>query len=237
MLVTGASSGIGRGVVTMLCDAGYEVHAMARRAERLADLVRLPGCRTHVADMTDIASLAEVVQIAQPGVLINNAGRGTGLDGLANQSRKDVAETVETNVLGLLHLTGLVLTGMSARRRGHIVNIGSVAALYPSQMSVYGGTKAAVRLLGENLRLELRGTGIRVTDIRPGRVRTEFYNIAISDAVEAARVKETGIRDLSAEDVGAAVLYAISAPQHVNVSTIELQPTEQSYGGTQFDPV
>jgi len=115
--------------------------------------------------------------------------------------------------------------------------LGSTAALYPSVSAVYGGSKAAVAMIARNLRLELRGTGLRVTDVRPGRVRTEFYDAAIGDPAAAARAKDTGILDLSPADVAAAVLYAVEAPPHVNVSAIELQPVEQTYGGVFFDPV
>ena len=137
----------------------------------------------------------------------------------------------------LLDMIRLAWPGMIARGHGHIVLIGSVAGLYPSVSALYGGTKAAVWMIAQNLRLELRGTGIRVTDIRPGRVTTEFYDTAMPDAASATRAKDTGIRELTPEDVAQAVLYAVSAPAHVNVSAIELQPLEQSYGGVSFDPV
>ena len=117
------------------------------------------------------------------------------------------------------------------------MNIGSVAALYPTLSAVYGASKGAVRLLGQNLRLELRRTGIRVTEICPGRVATEFYDASIPDPETRARLKTTGIRELSPADIAAAVLYAVSAPPHVNVSTIELQPVEQTYGGMYLDPM
>lgn len=140
------------------------------------------------------------------------------------------------NVVATLDLIRLALPGMVARRRGHIVTIGSVAALYPQPSALYGGSKAAVRLIAENLRLELRGTPVRVTDIRPGRVASEFYDVAMSPE-RAAIAKATGIRELSPGDVAASVLYAVTAPPHVNVSAIELQPVEQTYGGSSFDPV
>ena len=118
-----------------------------------------------------------------------------------------------------------------------MVNLGSVAGLYPIVSVVYGASKGAVRLMSQNLRLELRGTGVRVTEICPGRVSTEFYDAAIPDPETRDRLKTTGIRELTPDDIAEAILYAVSAPAHVNVSTIELQPVEQVFGGVQFAPV
>ncbi|MFO7856643.1 MAG: SDR family NAD(P)-dependent oxidoreductase [Paracoccaceae bacterium] len=236
-LVTGASSGIGAATAEALAGAGLRVHVMARRADRLAALAERTGCIPHAADVRDPEALAAVVAAAAPEVLVLNAGRGGGFAGLADTSREELAATVETNVTAVLDLIRLALPAMIARGRGHLVLIGSTAALYPSVSAIYGGSKAAVAMIARNLRLELRGTGLRVTDIRPGRVRTEFYEAAIADAAVAARAKDTGIRDLSPADVAAAVLYAVQAPSHVNVSAIELQPVEQTYGGVFFDPV
>jgi NADP-dependent 3-hydroxy acid dehydrogenase YdfG len=131
----------------------------------------------------------------------------------------------------------LTIPGMIARRRGHIVNIGSIAGLYPTVSAVYGASKGAVRLMSQNLRIELRGTGIRVTEICPGRVTTEFYEASVPDPELSARLKQTGIRELSPDDVAGAVAYAVSAPAHVSVATIELHPVEQSYGGVSFDRI
>ena len=236
-LVTGASSGIGAGIVRSLAGAGMEVHALARRADRLEALAALTGCRPHEADVTDTDRMAEVVEAAHPDILVCNAGRGAGFEGLARTSHDALAATVEINVTATLDLIRRALPGMAERGGGHIVLLGSVSALYPSVSSVYGATKAAVLMIAQNLRLELRGSGIRVTDIRPGRVASEFYDVAMTDADGARAAKDTRIRELSPEDVAEAVLYAVSAPLHVNVSTIELQPLEQTYGGTGFDPV
>ena len=115
--------------------------------------------------------------------------------------------------------------------------MGSVAALYPSISAIYGSTKSAVGMMAQNLRLELAGTGLRVTDIRPGRVETEFYDVAMSDPARAAEAKNLGIRQIQPREIGEAVLYAVTAPWHVNVSAIELQPVEQSYGGMGIAPV
>lgn len=235
-VVTGASSGIGHAVVEALAGAGMTVHAIARREDRLRALAEATGCHTLALDITDPDGLAELMGTLSPDILVLNAGRGAGFGGLAHTSRADLAAAVDINVTALLDMIRLALPGMIAARRGHIVTLGSVSGLYSSVSSVYGGTKAAVKMIAENLRLETRGTGIRVTDIRPGRVTSEFYDVALPEAA-AARAKDTRIRELAPGDIAAAILYAVTAPGHVNVSAIELQPLEQTYGGTSFHPL
>ena len=237
VLVTGASSGIGVGIVEVLCRDGFEVHALARRADRLAEIAARTGCETHAVDLTDAKAVSKVMADLAPDVLVNNAGRGGGFGGIASTHLSDVQATVGTNVVGTMELLRLALPGMVSRKSGHVVNIGSVAALYACPSALYGGTKAAIKLLSENLRLELRGSGIRVTDIRPGRVTSEFYDVALNDKQAAARAKATGIRELAPSDIGEAVRFAVTAPASVNVSTIEIQPVEQTYGGFYVDPV
>ena len=236
-LVTGASSGIGAATVRALRDAGLEVWAMARRAERLEALAAETGCHVVVADVQDGPALEAAVANLTPDVLVNNAGLGAGMTGLVKASREDLERTIGTNVTALLDLCRLMLPGMIERGRGHIVNLGSVAGLYPINSTVYGGSKGAVHLISQNLRLELRGTGVRVSEINPGRVTTEFFDVAVPDAAAGGIVTTPPIKAMEAEDIAAAIRYAVTAPPHVNVSLIELQPTEQSFGATQFDPL
>ena len=236
-LVTGASAGIGAATVRALRDAGLEVWAMARRADRLEALAAETGCHVVVADVQDGAALEAAVADLTPDVLVNNAGLGAGMTGLINASREDLERTIGTNVTALLDICRLMLPGMIERGRGHVVNLGSVAGLYPINSTVYGGSKGAVHLISQNLRLELRGTGIRITEINPGRVTTEFFQVAVPDAAASGIVTTPPIKALEAGDIAAAIRYAIQAPAHVNVSLIELQPTEQSFGATQFDPL
>lgn len=233
-LVTGASSGIGTGVVEALCEAGFTVHALARRAERLQVLAARTGCVPHAADVTDNEAMRRVIEATEPEILVLNAGRGTGFEGVAETDPDAIAETVATNVTATLQILRLALPGMIGRGRGHIVTMGSVAALYPGPAAVYGSTKAAIATIAQNLRMELVGSGLRVTDIRPGRVDSEFYDVAMDDPGRAAAAKDTGIRTLSPREVGEAVRYAVMAPRHVNISAIELQPVEQTYGGMVF---
>ncbi|MEL7469647.1 MAG: SDR family oxidoreductase [Pseudomonadota bacterium] len=237
-LVTGASSGIGAATVHALRDAGLEVWAMARRADRLEALAAETGCHPVVADVRDGPSLEAAVADLAPDVLVNNAGLGAGITGLVNASREDLEKTIGTNVTALLDICRLVLPGMIARGRGHVVNLGSVAGLYPINSTVYGGSKGAVHLISQNLRLELRGTGIRVTEINPGRVSTEFFQVAVPQGTNSGTVATAPpIREMGPDDIAGAIRYAVEAPPHVNVSMIELQPTEQTFGATQFDPL
>ncbi len=236
-LVTGASSGIGAAVVTALMQGGLSVHAVARRKERLDELARATGCTTHVLDLRETPALYEAFGALEIDVLVNNAGLGRGLEGLQNATPEDIEATLATNVMAAAHVLRAVLPGMVARKSGHVVNIGSVAGLYPIRSVVYGASKGALHLLSQNLRLELQGSGVRVTEVCPGRVSTEFFDAAFDDPVVRDKVKRTGINELKPEDVSAAIVFALDAPWHMNVSLIELSPTEQTFGGMNLVPV
>lgn len=235
-VITGASSGIGAATVVSLSQAGYEVHAVARRAERLAALADETGCIAHVVDVTDTPALDAVLQGREVDVLVNNAGLGRAMDALVDATFDDIERSVATNISSVLHATRAVLPGMIERRRGHIVNLGSMAGLYPLSAALYGATKGAVHRLSTNLRLELRGTGVRVTEVCPGRVVSEFYDVAIDDPDRRARALDTGIEEVTAADIAEVVRYAVTSPTRVNINRIEVQPTEQTYGGSQFVP-
>lgn len=230
-LVTGASAGIGRAVAVALAEAGMEVHAAARRGDRLEALAAETGAIPHVTDVTDPAARARLVAAARPEILVLNAGTGAGITGLLQSSAEEIERMVATNLTAALDLVRLAAPAMG---EGHIVTLGSVAGLYPNLSAAYGATKAGIRMMGQNLRAELAGTGIRVTEILPGRVRTEFYDAAIPDAETRESLKETGIAELAPEDIAAAILWALTQPLHVNVSAIELQPRDQIFGGVRF---
>jgi len=243
-IVTGASSGIGAATAFHLTQAGYHVHALARRSDRLETLAnRVRNCgddllTPYELDVTNSDALIELVRsIGTIDVLVNNAGLGRMDESLANSSIEDITDTINTNVIASMVAARAVLPAMIDQRKGHIVNIGSMAGLYPLAAASYGASKGAIHMLSLNLRMELRGTGVRVTEICPGRIATEFYDMAISDPEKRAVVQDSGVTEVTADEVADTIVYALSVPQHVNINRIELQPTEQTYGGSQFDPV
>lgn len=236
-LVTGASSGIGQAVVSGLCDRGLTVHALARREKRLSALSEATGCHPLVLDVRDRAAVESALAGLEVDILINNAGVGRGFEEIHRADPEDMETTIATNVAAALRVVRTLLPGMVARKRGHVVNIGSVAGLYPIVSSIYGATKGAIHLFSQNLRLELRGTGIRVTEICPGRVATEFFDAAFDDPATREKVKDTGIEDLTSQDIADAIVYALDTPWRVNVSLIEITPTEQCFGGLHMTPV
>ena len=219
VLVTGASSGIGAATVRALINDGMQVHATARREQRLHDLSAETGCTAHVLDVRDAAGVeALLAEIGTIDILVNNAGLGRGWGSLTEATYADVEITVSTN----------------AQRSGHIVNVGSMAGLYPLSSALYGVTKGAMHRLSTNLRLELQGTGVRVTEICPGRIQTEFYQVAVDDDAARSAILDTGATEVTAAECADTIRYAVNAPSHININRIELQPTEQTYGGSQY---
>ncbi len=233
-LVTGASSGIGAATALALAADGWRVHATARRAERLAALAAEAGAVAHAIDATDEPAMRALVEAEGFDLIVANAGRGAAITGLSGFPPEEIASMIALNVTATIQLVAAALPGMAARGRGHVITVGSVSGLYPTGTALYGASKHAIRGLVRNLRLEGLGTGVRFTDIQPGRVSTEFYDVAIPDAAARAPIKETGIEELSPGDVAEAIRWAASLPPHVNISALELAPTGQAYGGARF---
>jgi len=227
---------MGGATVRVLWASGWTVSAVARRSVRLDLLGAETGCDAVVLDVTDRHRVADFGAIAAFDLVVNNAGLGRAMGALWEATDDDVDRTINTNVTAVINVVRAVVPGMIERKRGHIINMSSVAALYPMPAALYGASKGAVRRLSQNLRHELQGTGLRVTEICPGRVTTEFYDVALDDPAAIAAAKDTGVVEVTPEDIADAVLYAASAPWRVNVSTIEITPTEQTYGGAQFVP-
>ena len=234
-LVTGASSGIGEATVRALCAQGVKVHAAARRLERLEALAEETGCIPHKLDVRDREAVTEIGK-QKIDILVNNAGLGRALGSFWSAEIDDIEKTIDTNVISALHMVRATLPGMIERGRGHIVNMSSVLALYPAPAALYGATKGAMHKFSRDLRQELQGTGIRVTEINPGRVISEFYNVAIDDPEKLKKTTTTGVDELKSSDIADAIVYCVGAPWRVNVSQMEILPTEQTYGGSQFTP-
>ena len=230
--VTGASSGIGEAVVRALSAAGLTVHALARRADRLAALAAQTGCEPHVLDATDTEALTRLLEGRPIDVLVNNVATGLGFaEPVAEVDPAVIDQAVATNLTVSLHACRLVLPGMIARGRGHVVTIGSISGLYPIRQALYGATKGGQHLLHQTLRVELHGTGVRATEVCPGSTRTEFADRAYGDDTAARTAFLESCRLLDPEDVADAVLYAVARPAHVNIGTIELTPTGEVPGG------
>lgn len=236
-LVTGASSGIGEATVRALRAQGVSVIAAARRIDRLEALATETGCIALELDVRDRAAVAALEHSHEIDILVNNAGLGRAMGNLATADLDDIERTIDTNVTAAIHTIRAVLPGMIERRNGHIVNISSTAALYPMPTALYGASKGAIHKLSRDLRLELKGLGVRVSEINPGRVTTEFYDVAMDDPGQRARAQDTGITELTPSDVAASIVHVLDAPWHVNINQLEIVPVEQVYGGYQFAPV
>lgn len=238
VLVTGASVGFGAAIARRFVAAGHKVIATARRKEKLDALQQELGqsLLPYSLDVCDVDAVAAFpaalpAEFAAVDILINNAGLALGLEPAHKASLTDWDAMIATNITGLTHMTRAFLPGMVERNRGHIVNISSVAGRYPYPGgNVYGGTKAFVTQFGLNLRADLAGTAVRVTTIAPGLCGgTEFSNVRFhGDDARAARVYD-GTEPLTADDIAEAVLWTVSQPAHVNINSIEMMPTCQSF--------
>jgi NADP-dependent 3-hydroxy acid dehydrogenase YdfG len=234
-LVTGASSGIGRAIAVRLAADGYAVLALARNREALARLADEKAAEPVVADLSDPASLDRALQGRPVDVLVNNAGLLTTKGPFHEIPPEAIGPHVATNVTGPLHLTRLVLPGMVQRRRGHVVFITSIVARAPHpDLALYAATKACLAHFSDSLRCDLLGTGVRVTDVAPGRVETELYRDALDEA--GRRALYEGFRNLTPEDVAGTIASILALPDHVDVSRVEINPTEQAAGGSRMAP-
>jgi 3-hydroxy acid dehydrogenase / malonic semialdehyde reductase len=243
--VTGASSGLGEAIARRYAGAGVRVIAAARRRDRLAALVDEFGedlIFVSVLDVRDRAAIERLVASLPPAfaeidVLVNNAGLALGLEGAQEADLDNWQQMIETNCTGLVYVTRAVLPGMVARRRGHVVNMGSIAGTYPYPGgNVYGATKAFVHQFSLGLRADLHGTGVRVTSIEPGLIGgTEFSEVRFAGDAERAAGLYAGTQPLTPEDIATAVVWATSQPPHVNVNVIELMPVVQSFGALPVD--
>ncbi|MAW58763.1 MAG: oxidoreductase [Alphaproteobacteria bacterium] len=231
-LVTGATSGIGLETAIRLAESGIHVTAAGRRKEKLIELQNKISCDIIEIDVREQEKIYSEFGELEVDILINNAGVGKGFSPIFLAEPDDINTTTETNVTSFLHLLRAVVPGMVNRKKGHIINIGSIAGLYPVSSSVYGGSKGAVHMINQNLRVELSGTGVRATEICPGRVNTEFFDVAFSDNPDKRKQMTSGLKLLEQEDVADAIMFAINAPWRMNVSMIELTPTEQVPGGS-----
>jgi 3-hydroxy acid dehydrogenase / malonic semialdehyde reductase len=238
VLITGASAGFGVAIAERFARDGARLVLAARRAERLHELARRLQVPVQVLalDVRDAEAVTRSLGSLPPefagiDLLINNAGLALGLEPAHAAQLADWEQMVDTNIKGLMYVTRAVLPGMVARRRGHIVNIGSIAGEWPYPGgNVYGATKAFVRQFSLNLRADLLGTPVRVTDIEPGLCGgTEFSQVRFhGDQQRAARVYEN-VQPLTAEDIAETVHWVATRPAHVNINTLSLMPVAQAF--------
>jgi len=237
VFVTGASSGFGAAIARRFAAAGSRVVAAARRQDRLSDLAAELGPRLLpvTLDVRDRAAVDRVAsslpaEFAQIDVLVNNAGAALGMSPAQDADPGDWEQMIDTNCKGLAWCTRAILPGMVARRRGHVINLGSVAGTYPYPGgNAYGGTKAFVHQFSLDLRSDLHGTGVRVTCIEPGMAETEFSLVRFGGDQAKADAVYSGMQPLTAGDIAESVYWAATLPPHVNVNTIELMPVTQSF--------
>ena len=232
-MVTGASSGIGAATAVALGRAGYRVVAGARRVERLRKVVGEGGVALHL-DVTDEESVNAFVaetkkRFGRIDVLVNHAGGALGLNPVAEAKDEEWVGMWKVNVLGLMWMTRACLPLLRKARHGHIVNIGSIAGFETYKGGAgYTAVKHAVRAITKTLRLELNGEPIRVTEIAPGLVETEFSLVRFHGDRQAAKVPYEGIKPLTAEDIADCVVFAVTRPPHVDIDEIVVRPVAQA---------
>lgn len=239
VLITGATSGFGEAMARRFVQDGHRVIAAGRRADRLEALASElgPALLAFPLDVTDAAAVAALPgslpeQWQEVDVLVNNAGLALGTAPAFKANIEDWGTMVATNVTGLIRLTHAMLPGMVTRDQGHIVNLSSSAATYPYPGgNVYGATKAFVTQFSLNLKADLVGTGVRVTDLEPGLVGgSEFSHVRFGGDAEKATAVYAGTTPLSPQDIAEAVAWVIGLPRHVNINRMEMMPTCQAPG-------
>ena len=232
-VITGASSGIGAATAIALGRRGYRIVVGARRVERLERVAGEEGVALAL-DVTDEQSVADFVRqvgkrFGRIDVLVNNAGGAQGLNPVADAVDDEWTWMWKTNVMGLMWMTRACLPLLRKARHGHIVNIGSIAGFETYKGGAgYTAAKHAVRAITKTLRLELNGEPIRVTEIAPGLVETEFSLVRFHGDRKAARVPYEGIKPLTAEDIADCIVFAVTRPPHVDIDEIVVRPIAQA---------
>lgn len=239
ILITGASAGIGKACAQLLAKDAGRIVITGRRKPLLDEIAASLAVPSHVLafDMQDRDAMRQALDSLPEGfrdidVLINNAGLALGLEPADKADMHDWETMIGTNILGLIAMTRHILPGMRERGCGHIVNLSSIAGTYPyAGGNVYGASKAFVTQFSLNLRMDLLGSPVRVTNIEPGMADTEFSDVRFKgDTKEAAKVYEN-VEPLHASDIAEAIRWAISQPAHVNINRIEMMCVMQMAGG------
>lgn len=233
-VVTGASSGIGQATARRLSAEGFHVVVAARREDRLNALAEELGGRAIRLDVTDPESVQRLcAAVPECRLLVNAAGGAVGRDRIEDASDEDWLSMYETNVMGALRMTRGLLPALEATGDGHVVMVGSIAGYEPYiGGGGYNAAKFAVRAMTKVLRMELLGRPIRVTEVDPGLVKTEFSVVRFRGDERAAEAVYQGITPLTAEDVADCIAFAVTRPSHVNIDTLVVLARDQSGAAT-----
>ncbi|MCG7955592.1 MAG: SDR family oxidoreductase [Candidatus Thiodiazotropha endolucinida] len=239
VLITGASSGFGEACARRFSEAGDDLVLCARRMDRLQALNdELSGNAEVVIQTLDVTDPQAVEGFLEAlpeasreiDVLVNNAGLALGLQPAHETDLQDWQTMVDTNIKGLMHMTRLILPGMVQRRRGHIINIGSVAGSWPYPGgNAYGATKAFVQQFSRGLKADLVGTPLRVTNIEPGLAETEFSLVRMKGDTQQAADVYQGTQPLTGPDIAEIVYWVTALPPHVNINALEVMPVCQAW--------
>lgn len=240
VFITGASAGIGEACAEVFAEAGARLILMARRQEKLAKvskrLFKLYGTEIYSIGC-DITKYDEIEQFINDlpenwttiDVLINNAGKARGFSKIQDGNLEDWEEMIDTNIKGLLYVSKLILPKMVEQGSGHVINIGSIAGreVYPNG-NVYCGTKAAVAAISKGMVIDLNGTGVRVSNIEPGLVETEFASVRFHGDEEKAKTVYQGYTPLTGRDIAETALFCATRPKHVMIQDVLITPTDQA---------
>lgn len=238
ILITGATSGFGEASAELFASKGWKLIIAGRREERLHKLSnRFPEIRIHCLqlDVCDHQQVDKLLSELPPefqdiDVLVNNAGLALGLKPAHEASLEDWEQMIDTNIKGLCYMTKAILPGMVERNKGHIINIGSVAGTWPYPGgNAYGASKAFVKQFSNNLRTDVLGTQIRVTNIEPGLAETEFSIVRFHGDEKQAKDVYKGTKPLTGKDIADIIFWTTSVPSHVNINSIEVMPICQSW--------
>jgi 3-hydroxy acid dehydrogenase/malonic semialdehyde reductase len=239
IVITGASSGIGLACAQLLASQSKNLILLARRKDRLdqimKELIEVHSCEIHVfeLDVSDHSAVEALVKkeallFSKVNGLINNAGLAKGRGLIQDGEISDWDAMINTNLKGLLYITRSLLPILIKNKNSHIVNIGSIAGRWPYQMgNIYCATKAAVHSLSEAMRLDLNGTSVRVTEISPGMVETEFSEVRFNDKKKAKDVY-AGMTPLTAADIAETIAWSLNRPAHVCIQELVIYPTDQA---------
>jgi len=239
IFITGATSGIGEATARKFAKEGNDLLLIARRSEKLKllenEFTRLGvKVKTSVLDVRNLEDIKkwEIENkkiLEEVTVLVNNAGLAKGMTNFQDSVPEEWKEMIDTNIYGVLHFTHLLLPYFLKKNDGHIVNLGSVAGRWNyAKGNIYCATKAAIHAFSESLRLDLLGKNIRVTEISPGLVETEFSTVRFNGDKEKAKRVYTGIKALTAEDISEAIYWSVKVPKHMNVQEMILYPVHQA---------